>query len=165
MPLSKKLLKHLEAAKVKYDIVDHRKVYTAYDLAATLKKKLEGIAKSVVIVVDRTHWIAVLPGNRRVDLSKLKKVLKAKKVTMAKESVQQTVMNIRRGGVTPFGTLYNDMPVVMDKTLTKMKKLLVSAGSFEQSLLLSAKALVQATQAKVADFSQRVIAAKKKKRK
>ncbi|MBI5135043.1 YbaK/EbsC family protein [Candidatus Uhrbacteria bacterium] len=163
MSISKKLLKHLEAGKVRYDVVDHRKVYTAYDLAATLKKKLDTIAKSVIIVVDRNHWIAVLPGNRRVDLSKLKKVLKAKQVTMAKESVQQTVMKIRRGGITPFGVLYGNMPVVVDRTLSKMKKILVSTGSFEQSLHLSAKALLDATQAKVADFSVRAPVIKKKR--
>ncbi len=43
MPIAKKLLNHLEKNKIKYDVLEHKVVYTAYDLAQTTKKKLQEI--------------------------------------------------------------------------------------------------------------------------
>ena len=163
MSISKKLLNHLGRARAKYDVVDHKTVYTAYDLASTLKKKLEEVAKSVVIESDRQHLIVVLPGNRRVDLKKLKKLLKSKRVAIAKEQVHQKILHIKAGAVTPFGKLYKNLPVFIDKALMKTKKLLVTTGSFEQSLHMSAKELLRTTEATLADLSEKTRALKKKR--
>lgn len=163
MALSKKLLNHLEKAKVKYAIVEHRTVYTAYDLAATLKKKLEEVAKAVLVTADRKYYILVLPGHRRVDFKKLQKLLKAKKIAIAKESVQQTLLKIRRGGVTPFGALYKNLPVLVDKAMLKTKKVLVATGSYEHSLHMTVKELVKGAQATLADCSEKAKAIKKRR--
>ena len=71
MALSSKLKKFLDAKKVKYNIVDHKTVFTAYDLAQTMKEKLENIAKTIVVKADKVDLLVVLPGYRRVDFSKL----------------------------------------------------------------------------------------------
>ncbi len=163
MKISAKLLKHLEKAKVKYTVLEHRTVYTAYDLAATLKKKLEEVAKAVLVVADRKHYIVVLPGHRRVDLKKLQKFLKAKKIAMAKESVQKTLLKIRRGGMAPFGALYKNIPVLTDKALLKTKKVLVATGSYEHSLRMSAKEFLKGAQATVTDLSEKAKKIAKKK--
>lgn len=152
--ISKKLLKHLEVFKAKYTVVEHKTVYTAYDLAQTLKKKLDTVAKSILIIADRNHFIVVLPGHRRVDLSKLKKSLKAKKIEIAKEAVQKKALQIKNAALTPFGILYKNIPVLMDAAVAKAKKVYVSSGSFEHALEISGKELLKATTASVAAFSE-----------
>ena len=159
--ISKKLLQHLDAQKVKYAVVEHKTVYTAYDVAQTLKKKLESVAKSILIIADKHHFIVVLPGHRRVDLSKLKKLLKVKKIEIAKEAVQAKALEIKKAALTPFGALYKNIPVMMDKSLLAAKKLMVPSSSFEHSLEMSGKELARAAQASIAAFSE---AAKKIKK-
>jgi len=154
MAISKKLLTHLDTSKIKYAIIEHKTVYTAYDVAQTLKKKLDTVAKSILIIADRKHLIVVLPGHRRVDLSKLKKLLKAKKIEIAKEHVQQKVLQIKKAALTPFGVLYKNIPVMMEKSLLAVKKVMVPSSSFEHSLEMSGKELWKATAASIAAFSE-----------
>jgi len=155
MSLSKKLLKHLDGKKVKYKVVPHKTVFTAYDLAQTLKEKLENVAKTLAVKADKDHLIVVLPGDRRLDLSKLQKFLKAKKVSIAKEGVMKTVFKVKPGALTPFGALYKKTPVYVDKALTKAEKVLASAGSFEESLHMTVKDLLKATEGKLGQFSEK----------
>ena len=53
--LPAKLVKYLEKAGVKHEIIEHKTVYTAYDAAATMKKKLNEIAKSLFIKADKDY--------------------------------------------------------------------------------------------------------------
>lgn len=153
MALSSKLKKLLAAKKVKYKVVDHKTVFTAYDLAQTLREKLENIAKTIVVKADKNHLLVVLPGNRRVDFSKVKKFLKAKKVDIDREGVMQTVFKVKPGAITAFGSLYKNTPVLMDRALTRAKKIIASAGNFEQALHMTVKDFLKATEAKLGDFS------------
>lgn len=52
MAVAKPLLSYLDKADIKYEIVPHKKVYTAYDLAQTLGEKLDGIAKTLLVRVE-----------------------------------------------------------------------------------------------------------------
>lgn len=155
MAISSRLKKLLDAKKVKYKVLDHKTVFTAYDLAQTMKEKLENIAKTIVVKADKDHLLVVLPGNRRVDFSKLKKFLKAKKVDIDREGVMQAVFKVKPGAITAFGALYKDTPVLMDKALTRAKKIVASAGNFEQALHMTAKEFLKATEAKLGDFSEK----------
>ncbi len=162
MPPSKKLLNLLDSLKAKYDVVKHKTVYTAYDLAQTLKKDLGGISKTLVVKADKVYVLVVVPASRRLDLKKLKKLLKAKKVEIAKEGVMKKVLKVKPGAITPFGKLYKDIPVYVDKTLLKAKKIIAGAGSYEESVEIKIKDFLKATEAEVGQFSE-VIKRKVKK--
>ncbi len=155
MALSAKLKKFLDERKIKYKVVEHKTVFTAYDLAQTLKEKLENVAKTIVVKADKDHLLVVLPGNRRVDFSKLKKFLRAKKVDIDREGVMQAVFKVKPGAITAFGALYKNTPVLMDKALTKAKKVVAGAGNLEQALHMTAKEFLKATEAKLGDFSEK----------
>lgn len=155
MSLSSKLKKHLETKKVKYTVVPHKTVFTAYDLAQTMGEKLEHVAKTLAVKADKNHLIVILPGHRRLDLSKLQKLVKAKKVEIAKEGVMKSVFGVKPGALTPFGKLYKNAPVFVDKTLTKARKVLAATGSFEESLHMTVKDFLKATEATLGNFSEK----------
>ena len=52
--LSNQITKLLDQAKVKYNVLEHKVVFTAHDVGATTKKKLGEIAKVVLVKVDTT---------------------------------------------------------------------------------------------------------------
>ena len=83
MSANKKILVHLGKKNVKFDVVKHKKVYTAYDLAQTLGTELDKIAKTILVRVElpglkkkeARHYVVVVPASYYVDLAKLKKQL------------------------------------------------------------------------------------------
>ena len=161
MSANKKILVHLGKKNVKFDVVKHKKVYTAYDLAQTLGTELDKIAKTILVRVElpglkkkeARHYVVVVPASYYVDLAKLKKQLKALKVEMAPEKVMKK-FGVEPGAISPFGSV-RGFQVALDKGLLKAKDAIVGAESFTESLRLAAKDLVKAEEAVLGDFSKK----------
>ncbi|MDD5252132.1 MAG: YbaK/EbsC family protein [Patescibacteria group bacterium] len=161
MPIPKHLNIHLGKKNYKFDIVEHKKVFTAYDLAQTLGEKLDSIAKTLLVEADlpelkkkgKGHYLVVVPASYYVDLQKVKKALKAKKVSIAPERVMKR-LGIEPGALSPFGSM-RGLGVLVDKALLKTKDAIVGAESFTDSVRLKVKDLVAAEQAAVAVLGKR----------
>ncbi len=138
MPIPKTLEFHLKKNKVAYEVVPHRTVFTAYDLASTLREKLESIGKTLLIWADKELVLVLLPASRRLDLAKLKKFLAAKKISIASEKEMIAALKVKAGALTPFGSLHK-VPVVVDRALARTTTVLLGAGSFTESLRLKMK--------------------------
>ncbi|MBU1029466.1 YbaK/EbsC family protein [Patescibacteria group bacterium] len=157
---AKKITKYLEKQGVKFELVPHKKVYTAYDLAQTIGTKLDEIAKTLLVKVELPEvkkkgvfYIVVVPASYHVDLQKVKKALKAKKVELAPEKIFKK-FGLEPGAVSPFGSL-NDFGVLVDKGVVKAKHAIVGAESFIESLKLKVKDLVELEQAIVASVGKK----------
>ena len=130
--------KLLDAAKVKFKIIEHKLVYTAHDAAQTTKKKLSEIAKVVLVKADKDFVLIVLPAGKYVDFNGIKKALKAKKVSMATEKDITQHLKTKVGLLHPFGIEHN-LKTLLDKSLAKAKKLVASAGSYTHSVEIASK--------------------------
>lgn len=148
MSASKRITAHLGKNKVRFEVVEHRKVFTAYDLAQTLGTKLDDIAKTLLVHVElpelkkkeKKHFVLVVPASYNIDLAKVKKLLKASKVDFTPEKAMAK-LKIKPGALSPFGSL-RGFGVVVDKALLKTKDVLVGAESFTESLRMKAMDLV-----------------------
>ncbi len=146
MPIKipKKVGGFLEKNNIKCEVMGHRTVYTAFDKAATLKMKPAPIAKVLVVKIDGTLAMAVVGGDRNLDMEKLQKTAKAKKIDFAKEkSISETFKGIDPGAIPPFAGLWN-LPVYCDKKLLESPKIILSAGSYETSLAITPAAFKKA---------------------
>ncbi len=90
--LTKKMIKYLEDNEAKFDLMEHKVVYTAYDAAATMKVKLNEIAKGLLVkfnkpFIDGTkpYAMVIVGADKNIDLKKLKKVVSDWAVKMNKE--------------------------------------------------------------------------------
>ncbi|HBV33108.1 TPA: hypothetical protein DEB72_01080 [Patescibacteria group bacterium] len=153
--LPAKIKNFLLKNKIKHDILKHKTVFTAYDLANTLKKKLNEVAKTLVIRVDKGHVLVVLPASHQVDFKALKKILKAKKIDIDRENVMVKLFKVKAGALSAIHGRLNKIPVYVDKSLTKAKKIVAQAGSFEESLHLTAKDFIKAVEGQLASFSKK----------
>lgn len=168
MPVPKKLIKFLDDHGIDHEILEHKTVYTAFDLAQTTKKKLQEIAKTLAVKADKKYMLVVVPASHRLDLAKLKKLLKAKKLEIVKETQIAKAFKVKPGTLTPLAKFHN-MPVYVDKALLKSKLILVNAGSVSESLALKAKDLLTVgaeaagTFAKTHKFKKSKVKAKSKK--
>ena len=160
MAVAKPLLKYLDKIEFDYEIVPHKKVYTAYDLAQTLGEKLDGIAKTLLVKIELPkvdkrgkHFILVIPASYRANFKKIKKSLKAKKVEMAVEKTLKK-LKLNPGAITPFGG-YHKLEILLDRSLMKVKKVLVSAGSHTEALRIKVKDLHEKEHATLGQFGDK----------
>jgi len=155
MAIAKKLLNYLDKNKVKYEVVEHRKVFTAYDAAATMHKKFSQIAKNLLVKADKNFIMTILPASRNLDLKKLAKVVGAKKAELPSERVMVNRFKVKPGALPAFGGLYK-LPVYVDRALLKEKKVVFSSGDFQASIEMSVKdylKLEQVEKGQIAGFS------------
>ncbi|MBI4142405.1 hypothetical protein HY480_00845 [Candidatus Uhrbacteria bacterium] len=144
MAIAKKILNALGKHQVKYRVLPHKTVYTAYDLATTLGEELGKVAKTLLVRADRRYVLVVLPASVRLDLPKLAKLLKAKAVSIAPEAAIKK-LKLTPGTTPPFGSLVG-LEVALEKGLTTAGDIIVRAGSLTESLGMKVKDFVKMEQ-------------------
>lgn len=117
--------------------MEHRKVYTAFDAAATQDIKQSEVAKAVLLKGKKNLYMAVLPASANCDFKSLSKIA-SDKLSMAKEKDIVTKLKTKVGLLSPFGSLFK-IPVYLDKKLARNKKINLPAGSYTESIILSTK--------------------------
>ena len=143
MPPLVKLINRLDKNNIKYELKEHRKVYTTYDSAQTQKIDVKSVGKTLLLKADNKFLFAVIPGNKKMDIVKLKKTLnkyydgiqekKIKKIKIASEVQIKNNITKKVGALPPFGSLYK-IPTFIDKSLFRLKKININAGSFTDSI-------------------------------
>lgn len=154
MAIPAKIKSYLEKNKIKHEVVAHRTVFTVYDLAQTLKVKLNSIIKTLLIKTEKGYVLAVLPGHMRLDLKAFQKAIGVKKATIANEKDMLVKFKMKPGSMTPFGAVHK-VSVVLDKGLLKTEKMLFGAGSFTESVRLKMKDYIKSEQPQVAKISSK----------
>jgi Ala-tRNA(Pro) deacylase len=127
MPLTR-LREFLDHHKVKYVVISHSVAYTAQGIAALTHISGKELAKTVIVKLDGSLAIAVLPASSQVDLSRLKTVTGANAGLASEQEFKDKFPDCQTGAMPPFGNLY-DMPVFADESLTRDKEIAFNAGS------------------------------------
>jgi prolyl-tRNA editing enzyme YbaK/EbsC (Cys-tRNA(Pro) deacylase) len=155
--LPAKVIKYLAKAGVEHNILEHKTIYTAIDAANTMKKKMDEIAKSLLVKADKDYYMILLPADQNLDIEKLKKVLsksqqkQIKVVKIPGEKVAREVLKIKNDSIAAFGSLYK-LPVVMEKKLSKVKKAVFASDSFNHSVEMAVKDFIALEDAMVDTF-------------
>lgn len=137
MKIPAKVERFLSAAKAKYESIEHRTVYTAYDKAATLKVPEKIIGKTLVLKIDSGYALALIPANKNLDKNKLRKTAKAKKVDFVKEAwMRKNLKGMKIGAVPPFGNLFK-VKTFVDTVLLNNPKIIVGSGVHEISIKIA----------------------------
>lgn len=133
-----RLAKYLDEQKIKYKTIAHKVVYTAHDIAATTKKKINEIAKVVLVKTDQGYALVIVPAGKYIDFAAIKTALKVKKVSIATEKEIEKYLKTKVGLLHPFGNLYK-IPTLIDRGFARAKKFVASAESYTESLEIALK--------------------------
>lgn len=156
MAISQKLKGFLDESRVRYTAAKHPVVYTAQEIAAAQHIPGRQLAKSVLVKTDSGLTLAVLSAIHLIDLKKLKALLRAKKLTIAKETdIKSHFPDIEVGAMSPFGNLYG-VPVAVDRALGEAKEMAFNAGSHTDTIKLRYEDFARLVKPKVGVFSQPV---------
>ena len=151
------LVKYLAKTGVKHKILEHKTVYTAFDAAATMRRKLNEIVKTLFIKADKDYYLVLLPADQSLDFKKLAKCIGAtqkKKIKVVKipgEKIMSEFLKIKAGALSAFGALHK-LPVVIEKKLAQVKKAVFPSGSFNHSVEMAVKDFVKLEKAILGSF-------------
>jgi len=146
MTISKKVTGYLDKNKYKYELIDHKTTYTAWDTAQTEKVKPQEVAKALVMKVDNDYVLALISSNRNWDKQKLLKTINAgrkktgernyKKIDFAKEAWMKKSLPGKVGATPPFRELLK-LDLFADSLLLKGKKIYLGSGEYTNSIRIN----------------------------
>jgi len=137
MAVPKKIINFLEKAKIKYELVKHRTVYTAYDKAQTLHLAEKMVGKTLVVKMDKNPALVLIPANKNLDKEKLRKIAKAKTIDFLKEAwMKKNLKGVKIGAIPPFGNIFG-LKTFIDNSLLKQPKIIINGGDYNWSIKIS----------------------------
>lgn len=148
-----KIEEYLTKQGIAFEKHEHPPAYTAQEVAAEEHVSGNLMAKSVVVQAGESFAMCVLPASYKLDMAKVGKALKAKKVRLADEQeLAKLFPDSEVGAEPPFGNLY-DLPTLVDEHLTTDKKIVCQAGSHRQAIKLDFAAYQKLVKPKIADIA------------
>jgi len=137
MSIPKTVTNFLDKYKIKYQTINHKTVYTAYDKAATLKVKPKIVGKTLLVKLDKNPALVLIPANKNLDKKKLRKIAKAKTIDFLKETwMKKNLKGIKIGAIPPLGNLFK-LKTFIDNSLLKEPKIIINGGDYNWSIKIS----------------------------
>jgi prolyl-tRNA editing enzyme YbaK/EbsC (Cys-tRNA(Pro) deacylase) len=126
---------------------------TAPEAAAAVGVEVRQIVKSLVFMADEAPVLALVAGDHRLDVEKLKAVLGAGEVRRATADEVRTATGFSIGGVPPFG---HPAPLrtVLDEGLRRDPEVWAAAGTPHAVFGIDPEALAARAGAQVADVAE-----------
>ncbi|WP_421775040.1 aminoacyl-tRNA deacylase [Gracilimonas sp.] len=131
MPLNK-LIDYLDENNKKYIVVKHSPVFTTQEVAASAHIPGKNMAKTVMVKVDGTIMMVVLPSTHNVDFDSIKEAVGANEVELAsEEEFEELFPDCELGAMPPFGNLY-DLETLVAESLTEDEEIAFNAGTHKE---------------------------------
>ena len=124
--------------------------------AKLLNAPLSIIFKSIVIerVNPGKPILAVVPGDKEVNLKALAKVVGEKKVSPATQKDAERLTKLQAGGISPLALINHGFEIVIDNSVLIQETVHISGGELGVNIRLRSQDLVNLTRASVAKISR-----------
>ena len=154
MPV-KKLKEFLDRNGIKYVTISHSAAFTAQEVAALSHVPGKDLAKTVMVKIDGTMAMAVLPSPNYVSFDRLKHAIGAGTVTLAGEDEFKNMFpECEPGAMPPFGNLYG-MEVYVAEALAEDEEIAFNAGTHTELIKMSYRDFERLVKPKKIKFSSR----------
>jgi len=132
-----KLQEYLDKHHVKYVSIKHSPAFTAQQLAAAAHIPGKEVAKTVIVKLDGTMVMVVLPAPEMVRLNHLKAETGVDRVELAsEEEFKGRFPDCEVGAMPPFGNLY-EMRTLVGESLTEDEEIAFNAGTHTELIRMS----------------------------
>jgi len=143
MDAYQRLIATLDAAGARYRIIDHEPEGRTEVVSAYRGHPVAQAAKCMVVMVKLTkktsrYYLAVIPGDGRVDLQALKALAGGTYVSFASTDRAEALAGSESGTILPF-SFHPDLVPVTDPGLLEHSEIYFNAGRLDRSLALDTK--------------------------
>jgi Ala-tRNA(Pro) deacylase len=144
---------HLDREGIRYQVLRHRRAYSASEEAKALGIGADEFAKTVVLLTEHGLVRAIVPASHHVDLDKVRRLLRlTHKPRLASETdLAAHYPDFELGAVPPLGGRRDR--VIVDSILAARDTLVVETGSHAEAVRVRTRDVLVDAIAQVGDIS------------
>lgn len=146
----------LDARKVHYTVFElPAEKLGAQETARILNVPLELIYKTIVVTRQGRGKpiLAVVPGDKEVDLKLLAIAVNEKKLHLPSEREAEQLTGLQAGGISPLALINKGFQLIIEAAAQAHKEIHVSGGQQGLNICLPVRDLIKLTGAKLAEIS------------
>lgn len=147
----------LEARKISYTAFEMPEEKLGAVEAAQFLGVPPGLVFKTIVILREGKGkpvLAVVPGDREVDLKLLARALGEKKLHLPAEREAERLTGLQAGGISPLALIHKGFQVLIDSAAQNYPEIFISGGQRGLDLRLSPAALVGLVNAKFAEISR-----------
>jgi Ala-tRNA(Pro) deacylase len=144
---------YLRENGVPFETMTHAQAYTMQEVAAKLHVSGKQVAKVVMVKADKKMVMLVIPAPSRLNFAKVRALLDAAKVSLAKEEEFADLFpDCATGAMPPFGHLY-DVPLYLDQALAEEANIIFRVGTHRHTMKIAYDEFARLAQPTVGEFA------------
>lgn len=152
MSIAPKLQQCLDEAKVEFDLVEHAPTKSSMETATASAVPAEKLAKAVLLDTEDGQLLALLPSDRRVELSELRSELGRKPRLASEDQIKSLFDDCDLGAIPPAGY---GVTTIVDDSLDRQPDVYFEAGDHKSLIHMDHGAFAQLTRgARHGQFSE-----------
>jgi Cys-tRNA(Pro)/Cys-tRNA(Cys) deacylase len=153
--MSTRAIQHLKWKDVSFEVIkyEHEEKGAAFAARATGFPLDRTVKTLVVDLGGRNYCLALLPGDRQLDLKQLAQAFAVKRAAMADTATAARLTGYLVGGISPFGTK-QALPAVMEKRIREYAQVLINAGQRGVMLKMAPEDIVAALGCRLESISK-----------
>jgi len=142
----------IKASGLAHTIVEYGRAASVEEAAGARRVAVDRVIKTIVVRRGDGDFVMVLvPGDRVIDWSKLRKVLGVSRMSLARPDEAIAATGYRPGTITPFGST-TALPVVADASMDGLAS--IGGGASGVAINVDAAELIAFLGAEVADVTK-----------
>jgi len=129
---------------------------SASETADRLQITLDLVYKTIVLINERTrkYILAIVPGNREVDLKSIAATLGEKKIRMTTLVEAEKATGLKTGGISPLALLNKGFKMLLDESASSVDEIHISGGQRGLNIRIRVDDLLRITHATLAAISR-----------
>ena len=153
--MSTRAIKFLQQKAASFEIVKYKHDRKGAVFAAqSVGFPLERTVKTLVVMLGQKQFVlALVPGDRQLNLKEMAKACKVKRAEMADTAVAERLTGYQVGGISPFGTR-TTMPVYAQASIFELDRICINGGRRDMLVELDPAELVRILGASAVDAVQ-----------
>ncbi|KAA3654423.1 MAG: aminoacyl-tRNA deacylase [Chloroflexi bacterium] len=152
-------MKLLEGKKVGYETAVYPPtIRDAEQVADAVNQDPNIVYKTLVVKppegnVKAKPMLVLVQSNMQLNLKKLAKAVKAKKLKMATQKEAEKLTGLQVGGISPLALVNKGFAIYLDESAQSLDKIVISAGQRGIQIIVGVKDLVKVTRARFVDVT------------
>ncbi len=144
-----KLIKFLDENQAQYRLIDHEPEGRTEIVSPMRGNEVSQAAKCIVVMVkitkkDKKYILAVVPGDAKVDLNKIKSMFNGIYVSFATSEIAEELAGSVSGTVLPF-SFNPKLELIVDPKLLENEEIFFNAARLDRSMALKTSDYVRLT--------------------
>jgi len=150
-------MKLLEGKNVPYESYTYpASLRDAQEVAAALDQPASQVFKTLVVPRPKPGkpMLVMIPADRQLDLKKLARAVKQKKLKMATQREAEQLTGLQVGGISALALLNRGFDIYLDDSALAFEQIIISAGQRGLQIKLAVPDLVKLCQARIVAATQ-----------